>query len=324
MRSKRSPDTGNTESEAHKMKTISKKVRLSSVMIRLMTIAITLSMILAAQVSVSRTFACDDWDEWEEEDWIVEDYDDWEYGDPEWDNYMEFDDSDGTYSVDEASMLDGLFKLSADGQTLTEILSDDEPGTTIQTYDGNSVDWWLCSSYPTEIARGEKLVLAGTEWGNRSENDKKAGVMYYQELNLLGYTNLILSDMKASDVEALNGIDISGINEDLDSVNSAISGEGLKYHEYFVLNDSFTPNHLLLTSTFEADAEVGYYEGTEYIPMNVSMCSPCFYYEKGFTDSKVLPVEKTNNGYFVIDTSGLSSGTYAIMSYSGVFTIEIL
>ena len=148
--------------------------------------------------------------------------------------------------------------------------------------------------------------------------------MYYQELNFLGYTNLVLSDMKASDIEALNGIDISGINDDLASVNSAISGEGLKYHEYFVLNDSFTPKNLLLTSACDAEAEVGFYDGTEYVPMDVIMCSPCFYYEKQFTGSKVLHVDKTNSGYFVIDTSGLASGTYAIMSYSGVFTIEIV
>ena len=290
------------------MKTIIRKFRLSSFMIRIMTITITLSMILASQLTVSRTFACDDW----------------EYGDAEWDNDMVFDDYEDSYPVAEASQLNGLFKLSSDGQTLTQIFSEDEPGTTIESYDGNSVNWWLCSSYPTEIARGEKLVLAGTEWGNRSENDKKAGIMYYQELNFLGYTNLVLSDMKASDIETLNGIDISGINDDLASVNSAISGEGLKYHEYFVLNDSFTPKNLLLTSACDAEAEVGFYDGTEYVPMDVIMCSPCFYYEKQFTDSKVLHVDKTNNGYFVIDTSGLASGTYAIMSYSGVFTIEIV
>ena len=212
------------------MKTIIRKFHLSSFMIRIMTMTITLSMILASQLSVSRTFA----------------FDDWEYGDAEWDNDMVFDDYEDSYPVEEASQLNGLFKLSSDGQTLTQIFSEDEPGTTIESYDGKSVDWWLCSSYPTEIARGEKLVLAGTEWGNRSENDKKAGVMYYQELNFLGYTNLVLSDMNASDIETLNGIDISGINDDLASVNSAISGEGLKYHEYFVLNDSFTPKNLLL------------------------------------------------------------------------------
>ena len=290
------------------MKIGSKKFRLSSFMIRIMTMAITLSMILAAQSSASRAFACDDW----------------EYGDVEWDNDMVFDDYEDSYPVSEAGQLNGLFRLSSDGQTLTQIFSEDEPGTTIEEYDGNNVDWWLCSSYPTEINRGEKLVLTGTEWANRSENDKKAGIMYYQELNLLGYTNLILSDMNASDIEALNDIDISGIHDDLDSVNSAISGEGLKYHEYFVLNDSFTPKHLLLTSVYDATTDVGFYEGTEYIPMKVAMCSPCFYYEKPFTGSKVLHVDKTNNGYFVIDTSGLASGTYAIMSYSGVFTIEII
>ena len=90
------------------------------------------------------------------------------------------------------------------------------------------------------------------------------------------------------------------------------------------IKEIFTPKNLLLTSACDAEAEVGFYDGTEYIPMDVVMCSPCFYYEKQFTGSKVLHVDKTNSGYFVIDTSGLASGTYAIMSYSGVFTIEII
>ena len=50
-------------------------------------------MILASQLSVSRTFACDDW----------------EYGDAEWDNDMVFDDYEDSYPVAEASQLNGLF-----------------------------------------------------------------------------------------------------------------------------------------------------------------------------------------------------------------------
>lgn len=52
--------------------------------------------------------------------------------------------------------------------------------------------------------------------------------------------------------------------------------------------------------------KIGYYEGTTFIEKDIT-CDDKYFY---FTEKKELPVEKTKNGYFVVNTSSLESGEY--------------
>ena len=300
----------------------------SVLLIKLMVMAITFSLMITGIIPAAETFACDDWEEWddsfsmfEEENWcdgyLGDEYDD-ECWDDEWED-------DLTYSVDEADQLNGLFALSSDGQTLTRISSETEPGFGIGAYDGSSVDWWLCTVEPFKLYSGEKLVLTGTEWSCRSENDKRDMTIPYMDMHLLGYGNYaMLYDTDTSNFEAVNGVDISGVKWDIDDTNSALSGQNAKFHSYEVADYSSTYEEMLLSSEYMDSVTVGSYSGTDYMSYDVEMYDPVFYHDRCYTSDKELSIEQTHDGYFIIDTSSLPSGVYSLLSWSGEYAFEIL
>lgn len=66
----------------------------------------------------------------------------------------------------------------------------------------------------------------------------------------------------------------------------------------------------------------GTYRGTNWIEENVAIDNPCFL--MSLSDRSELAVTKTKDGYFILDTSQLSSGKYVISSGNVWVLIEIV
>lgn len=196
-------------------------------------------------------------------------------GDETWQSYY-------TYPLSDIDTLDGVFRLNRDSDTVTQVIGDlgSGNGIRITRYDGNKYNTWLgWGVSPTDIDRtnGEKLILVGSEWGNMSQADKEAGVISMSQLELLGYTNIsMLSDRPRTEIQEIQNIDISSVNGDEEAVNEALSSTGLRYHTYYVLNDSFRPKDLLLTDQYMQEVTFSYYAETKYSTLNISMGDPCY------------------------------------------------
>lgn len=236
-----------------------------------------------------------------------------------------------TYSLSDINTLDGVFRLNADQNSVTQIIGDlrSGNGVGICEYDGNKVDMWLGYGVtPTDInrANGEKLVLVGSEWANLSENDKEAGERPISRLELIGYGNFsMLSDRSRTEILDIQNIDISTINADEKAVNDVLSSTGLSYHTYYEIGDMFRPRDLLLSDQYGMNVTLSYYEGTQYSTIDIAMADS--YYLKPRTITDDIPrvsVQQTKEGYFILDISGLSSGLYALESYSGSYVINII
>lgn len=236
-----------------------------------------------------------------------------------------------TYSLDDIYTLNGVFRLNENADTVTQVVGNlgSGNGVRIMEYDGNEGDDWLgWGAVPTDINRenGEKLVLVGTEWANMSQADKESGVIPMNHLNFLGYGNIsMLSNMSRTEILDIQNIDISSVSEDEEAVNAALSGTGLRYHTYYVIQDSFRPKDLLLTDQYMQEVAVSYYEGTEYLTLNIAMADPCYLGARTVTeDTPTVSVQQTKEGYFILDVSGLPQGLYAVEGYSGSYVVNII
>lgn len=245
-------------------------------------------------------------------------------GDETWQSYY-------TYPLSDIDTLDGVFRLDRDSDTVTQVIGDlgSGNGIRITRYDGNKYNTWLgWGVSPTDIDRtnGEKLILVGSEWGNMSQADKEAGVISMSQLELLGYTNIsMLSDRPRTEIQEIQNIDISSVNGDEEAVNEALSSTGLRYHTYYVLNDSFRPKDLLLTDQYMQEVTFSYYAETKYSTLNISMGDPCYLGGRTVTDdTPKVSVQQTKEGYFILDISNLSPGLYAVEGYSGSYVVNII
>lgn len=74
----------------------------------------------------------------------------------------------------------------------------------------------------------------------------------------------------------------------------------------------YTEPYYLLNANYGDTYNLSFYEGTDYKTYTVSANVMYFYFgnEYNLTKEIKLPVEKTKNGYFIVDISSLSKGMY--------------
>jgi hypothetical protein len=226
--------------------------------------------------------------------------------------------------LSEVNSLNGIYRLNTSEETLIP-LYDTVYFKRIEKFDGEKFDGYICcpmAEYPVSIdqSKGEQLVLVGTEAANRAESE--SDIINIYTINVVGYGNYsMLNDLQADEMQEIQGIDLSQNGDDVGVINDALEGTGLSYHYYSVLNDSFRYVGLLVSQNQEATVTYSEYEGTQYVTTNVSMINP--YYLVDWSDYTTVSIEKTQNGYFIVDTSSLPSGTYMVASYSGNYPIII-
>lgn len=210
------------------------------------------------------------------------------------------------YSLVDLPNLNGFFSMNKEKQTLTSLNPPIED-TYVNWYgDDDEADYIGFGDFlPTVIDRsnGELLIAvgdAGTGVGKGAE---------CTPVNLVGYTNLyMLLETRLENLETIANIDISTVNEDLAATNAAISGTPFSVTEYSVGAPIPTRLNLYLSDTYKETFTYGYFEGTEYIETNVAMLSP--FYTYSMSADIDVPVQKTMDGYFIIDISSLNPGYY--------------
>lgn len=222
-----------------------------------------------------------------------------------------------TYNISAVGSLDGLFRLDASKQNLRSIanrLNIDG----IHSYDGEEFSGHICESkneaFPINQTDGEKFVIVGGEY--RGSNKIKV-----YNASFIGYSNISeFYRVKLKDTIDFQGVDVSKISNDYEAVNEALSGTGVHFHR---CRDNQSQKFIELILADEKDKIVNYsaYYGTQSKTMSVTMSRFC-YLVKDET-AAFVPIEKTQDGYFIIDTSSLSAGIYVVDSASGWFPFRI-
>ena len=77
----------------------------------------------------------------------------------------------------------------------------------------------------------------------------------------------------------------------------------------------------MLSPAFDSSIIMNQINGTTFTDEEYCAYQPLFDKDKDTTFK--LPIERTQNGYFIVDTSSLGPGLYDIQMYSGSYIIEI-
>ena len=214
--------------------------------------------------------------------------------------------NDYVYNLSEIGNLSGFFCLNLEDQTIKDL------GPKMETV---SVSYYLsngnklgnevgqASNPLVEIDRtnGEKLIVAGSE-GTRISEQAKCGAA-----TMVGYSNMhMLGERRLDTIESIADVDVSTVNKDVDAVNSAISNTGFSVSQIYSNNIMGGYREVYLADTYNKTFTYGCFDGTEYVETNIAMMSPIVIIDYNNIDYQ--PVEKTRDGYFVIDISSLPTG----------------
>lgn len=237
------------------------------------------------------------------------------------------------YSLSEIGELSGFFTLNPANQTVTGAAAPFSWWIYSANYhDGiNKTDpeMDIAATYYAPVtvdrAAGEKLIIVG------SMGDYVEDILEFAPARVIGYTNFgTMVDVSLDEVEMLMGVDISGINTDVAQVNSAISNTPFTVAHYscqtanndyiFDTASSFS-GELYISDTYGAELSYGFFEGTDYYESSVAATDLTYLYDydEAYTGAYNASVERTMDGYFVVDTSHLSAGHYVLYMYSDAF-----
>lgn len=239
-----------------------------------------------------------------------------------------------TYSLSDVKSLDGRYCLNLSKGTLTlihEEIEYDYYWQEMAYLDGKKLDQYMRYGYsdfmPTVIDRtnGEKLILVGDAWAKRSETRKTE--MEFYGLSLWGYANpyMLPFDTKLSEIEAVFGKDISALNGDFDAINQVLADTSIKLHSFagippYIFEVEWECKDPFFISTKYGETfTYGTFIGTEYVEQNVAMITP-IYLRKMHEDPTVVPIEKTKEGYMIVDISSLEKGYWLL---DGIYPILI-
>ena len=221
------------------------------------------------------------------------------------------------FSMSDIETLDGFFCLRSDGQSLImpeEVSHRKTDGVYSENFEG-LICRTLFSPLDINTTEGDKIILIGAEGGNRAQSAMDEMMIY--PMHLIGYSNAYMMDeVELDEIQEMQGIDISAVNNDIDAVNQAISSSNIS------CCDTGSEFGDLVFSSISGEAlSYAVYEGTAYNTWDVVMENPYYYLRND--ERKYVPIEKTKEGYFIVDMTGLEAGIYAVQSYSGIYAVEI-
>ena len=194
---------------------------------------------------------------------------------------------------------------------------------------GNVLGDWLLSqsilgtgndqvSLPSlDTKAGELLVICGEEYGNRAP--ARRDEIEAHPATLRGY--LVHGSDEAyfhiEDIQSVEGASLAGVDwHDENALNKALSGIGFTCDV-----DGYGQFKRMLSPAFDSSITMNQINGTTFTDEEYCAYQPLFDKDKDTTFK--LPIERTQNGYFIVDTSSLGPGLYDIQMYSGSYIIEI-
>ena len=242
------------------------------------------------------------------------------------DNTIQTSDSDAQYStsIDSLGSSNGFFRLNRSADTITSFWN--QAGhSKVAEFDGKEYGYlydegaYLCtgSKEPMmiDVSSGENMIIVETQYNYSPEE------INLYPLSVVGYGNeAVLDNLKPERIEEIQGIDISSMNSDIDALNQALSGTGIRYYPY--TNSSGYDYGVFLSGDKNSMFEYAWYEGTQYKFEEAEMYYT--YYLAPLKDEVQASVEKTTNGYFVVDLSNVPKGEYLVYEeYYGWYLIDI-
>ena len=256
--------------------------------------------------------------------WTDEFTDNNDYVDNNHEDYVSPDLGSFTYSLSEVGNLDGYFCLDPSREILKQVhakMQYEYHNKEILFLNEKELTEYLYVGYtdfaPITVDRtqGEILVMVGSTWDGRSENRKKEMEFYTCELWGYGNPYFLPQTMDLSEFEEVNGREIASMDGNIEAINDALADTPIQlyvYSEMSVLKLALMQNYpLFLSSKCGETFTFGSYSGTEYIEQNVAMITP--YYQMKMNESAtVVPINKTKEGYMIVDISSLEAGMWMI------------
>lgn len=236
-----------------------------------------------------------------------------------------------TEAMEDMTRGEGVYVVSADSTKATRLWDDpghmsvsyfDGADYTVEDadYDGNVR---LEGAYIKDIAEDPAYV-------NISAGEKLALVLPYgpyvrmYEGSCIGYGHYEKSD-ELTGYEEIAGVDLSDV-ETIADANERLAGTDLRF--YTCTRSSHYDDALLLSSTRGMQVTAGTYVGTSFEEETYSFERA--FYLFSVTSMQKPEIEKTKDGYFIVDLSDMAPGTYYLDvaagdAYSGqeTFIIEI-
>ena len=220
------------------------------------------------------------------------------------------------YDVSQAGSLNGVFVLH-NGKELEMMFSKDYLGDWLlsQSILGTGNDHVSLPSLDTKA--GELLVICGEEYGNRAP--ARRDEIEARPAALRGY--LVHGSDRAhfhiEDIQSVEGASLAGVDwHDENALNKALSGIGFTCDV-----DGYGQFKRMLSPAFDSSIIMNQINGTTFTDEEYCAYQPLFDKDKDTTFK--LPIERTQNGYFIVDTSSLGPGLYDIQMYSGSYIFEI-
>ena len=220
------------------------------------------------------------------------------------------------YDVSQAGSLNGVFVLRK-GEELEMMYSKDYLGDWLlsQSILGTGNDQVSLPSLDTND--GELLVICGEEYGNRAP--ARRDEIEAHPATLRGY--LVCGSDEAyfhiEDIQSVEGASLAGTDwHDEKALNTALSGIGFTCDV-----DGYGQFKRMLSPAFDSSIIMNQINGTTFTNEEYCAYQPLF--DKDEEKTLVLPIEKTQNGYFIVNTSSLNPGLYDIQMYSGSYIFEI-
>ncbi len=222
------------------------------------------------------------------------------------------------YDLSAVNTLNGLFRLNESKQKLRNI-TDRLDIEGIHSYDDDKFSGHICEAKDAPVViqqtSGEKLVVVGNEYDGSDQ-------FKVYPASFIGYSNTsAFYRVKLADTIDFMGADVSGISKDYKAVNQALQGTGVSFHRCQDNQSVYRYIELFLSEKKDQTVHYSVYSGTQSKTNFVQMTHSSFLVKDD--DMVYAPIQKTQEGYFIIDTSSLKPGIYAVDSSSGWYAVEI-
>lgn len=236
-----------------------------------------------------------------------------------------------TVAFEDMTRGEGVYVVNSDKTQATRLW--DKPGhMKVNYFDGidytvEDADW--DGNNRLEGAYVENIV-GDPAYVNISAGEELALVLSYDPYirmyqgSFIGYGNYDKSD-ELTGYEEISGVDLSDV-ETVAEANERLADTGLRFHEYE--SSSYYDYSLLLSDTRGEQVTVGTYAGTAFEEETYSFDNAFYLFQ--VTGLQKPEIEKTKDGYFTIDLSGMAPGIYYLDIAAGeqttgqeTFIIEI-
>lgn len=167
---------------------------------------------------------------------------------------------------------------------------------------------------------GDSILITENQWNSLPPDQKTGMTVTVYPAVLLGYGNRLLCDTVAvTDLETVEGIPVSEVNQDPEAINAALLGSGFKSLHCKNGNEDFC--HLLADS-YERSMYYSCLESGHSVTHSVIMTNPYISYRE---DAPIaVPVQVTEDGYYIIDLSSLASGSYVLNGVVGSYAVTLI